>query len=236
MPVQSVPMWRTFFKSGLLIASLVGIGFAAQYLGLSHLDEGWIDAHIRGQGLAGSLLFIALGAAATGVGFPRQVIAFLGGYAFGLAWGVSLALWATVLGCIGAFYYARFFARDLLAQRFAARLGRFDAFLGQHPLSMTLVIRLLPVGSNALTNLLAGLTRIPALPFFAGSGLGYIPQTLIFALAGSGVHFDPLWRLSIATVLFVFSSYLGYVLYQRYRHDIQPESVLSRNDSPAAEP
>ena len=53
---------------------------------------------------------------------------------------------------------------------------------------MTLLIRLLPVGNNFATSLAAGVSRVPARPFLLGSLLGYMPQTMVFALAGSGVE------------------------------------------------
>ena len=83
---------------------------------------------------------------------------------------------------------------------------------------MTVLIRLLPVGNNFATNLAAGVSRVPALPFFLGSLLGYIPQTLVFALAGSGVDVGAAWRIGIAVALFVLSGAIGAWLYRKYRH------------------
>ena len=58
---------------------------------------------------------------------------------------------------------------------------------------------------------------IPA-PFFLGSLLGYIPQTLVFALAGSGVDVGAAWRIGIAVALFLVSGVIGAWLYRKYRH------------------
>lgn len=223
-------MLRTFAKSALLMAALVLLGLAVRYLGLDSLNEQWIDTMVRGQGLRGEILFIAMGMLAMAVGLPRQVFAFLGGYAFGFASGTALALLATILGCMASFYYARVLARDLMKRRFARRIAQVDTFLGQRPFNMTLVIRLLPVGSNLLTNLVAGVSHTAALPFFAGSALGFLPQTLIFALAGSGVTVDPSLRLSVAAVLFVISAVIGARLYRQHRQAAQFESELAQNE------
>jgi uncharacterized membrane protein YdjX (TVP38/TMEM64 family) len=96
---------------------------------------------------------------------------------------------------------------------------------------MTLVVRLLPVGSNALTNLLAGVSSVRALPFFAGSTLGFLPQNLVFALAGSGVNLDPAVRLSVAAILFVISSLLGIWLYRRHRQSVA--GIAAENGQPS---
>ena len=119
---------------------------------------------VRLRGLAGYAIFLGVGALATALGFPRQVVAFLGGYAFGTLAGTELALAATVLGCLGSFLYARGFARSLLARRLAGRVRQFDEFVGQHPFQMTMIVRLLPVGSNVLTNLVAGVSRVTGWP------------------------------------------------------------------------
>ncbi len=223
-------MLRTFAKSALLMAALVLMGLVARHLGLDSLNEQWIDRTVRGQGLRGEIIFIIMAALAMAVGLPRQIFAFLSGYAFGFASGTTLALLATLIGCMASFYYARGLARDLMKRRFARRIAQVDAFLGRRPFNMTLVIRLLPVGSNLLTNLVAGVSHTAALPFFAGSTLGFLPQTLIFALAGSGVNVDPNLRLSVAAVLFVISALLGARLYRQHRQAAQFERDLGQDD------
>ncbi len=82
---------------------------------------------------------------------------------------------------------------------------------------MAMLIRLLPVGSNVITNLLAGVSSVPLLPFLAGSLIGYLPQTVIFVLLGSGVNVQPVWRTAASVALFVASGLLGVVLYRRMR-------------------
>ncbi|MCC7017532.1 MAG: TVP38/TMEM64 family protein [Rhodospirillales bacterium] len=208
---------RLVLRSAALFLSLVAIGAALHYSGLaSALDQKWIDAAVRGQGLRGETLFVAAGAAFIALGLPRQVIAFLAGYAFGLAMGSALALLAAVLGCIAAFAYARLLGRELVAARFPARVRRIDDFLAENPLAMTLLIRFLPLGSNMLTNLAAGVSRVPPTPFIAGSALGYVPQTVVFALIGSGVAVDLVFRVGLGAALFAASGALGVYLYRRH--------------------
>ncbi|MCK5166290.1 MAG: VTT domain-containing protein, partial [Rhodospirillaceae bacterium] len=154
----------------------------------------------------------------TAIGLPRQVIGFLGGYAFGLAVGTILALAGTVLGCVIAFYYARLLGRAPLQRRFSGRIRSLDNFLHDNTFSMTLLVRMLPVGSNVATNLAAGVSSVKSGPFIGGSAIGYLPQTLIFALAGSGVAVDPALRISLSIILFVLSGLLGVYLYRHFRH------------------
>lgn len=220
---------RILLKGLLLIASLALLGFLVNQLQLRDaLSEHWIDTQVRGQGFRGELIFLGMAALSTAVGFPRQVVAFLGGYAFGFIFGTMLAVVGTLMGSFMSFSYARWFGRALVQHRFPGRIRKLDDFLSGHPFTMAVIIRLLPVGSNVGTNLVAGVCSVAALPFLAGSGVGYLPQTLVFALAGSGVHFDPSLRLTLAAVLFVVSSLLGVWLYRRHRHGTALEEELDQ--------
>lgn len=208
---------RFILRSAALFITLVALGALFHFSGLADaLDEHWIDTAVRGQGVKGEILFVAAGTLVIGIGLPRQLVAFLGGYAFGLAQGTALALLAATLGCIGTLFYARLLGRGLIAHRFAGRIRRIDDFLAENPLTMTLLIRFLPLGSNLITNLAAGVSRVPALPFIGGSALGYIPQTMIFALVGSGIAVDMGLRVGLSAVLFAASGALGVYLYRRH--------------------
>lgn len=218
-------LWR-----GLLLLATLTLG--AYALQTTHLlgsvNEAWIDSAVRGKGLHGELLFVGIGALVAAVGLPRQLVCFLGGYGFGLLEGTLLGLLASVLGCFCTFYYARLLGRRLVLARFAHRIRKLDEFLRDNTLGMTLLARLLPVGSNLVNTLVAGVSGVRALPFFVGSALGYIPQTLVFALAGSGVNLDPTRRIGLAVVLFVISGVLGVLLYRRYRHGLNINDEIAR--------
>ena len=210
---------RLILRGGALLASLIGVVILVRVTGLDqHLDEAWIDTYVRGRGLLGMAVLIGVGGVATAIGLPRQLIAFLGGYAFGLVEGTPLAVLATLIGCLLTFYYARFLGRELVAAKFPGKVKRIDDFLAGDPFMMTLLIRFLPLGSNLVTNLAAGVTRVPVLPFLAASAIGYVPQTVIFALLGAGIKVAPVVNITVAVVLFVLSGVMGLYLYRKYRH------------------
>lgn len=228
---------RVLFKGLGLILSLALFGYLFKSSDLGNaINEAWVDAHIRGHGVEGTLLFLAMGALFTAVGLPRQIIAFLAGYAFGLLPGTLLGALAALLGCMTTFLYARFFGRSLLRDRLGKRAARFDQFIHDHPFSMTLLIRLLPVGSNVLTNLAAGISSAHMAPFLAASFIGFLPQTLVFALVGSGINVAPTLRIGAAAVLFLFSGVLGAYLYHRHRHglsiDDKVDTALGETEQP----
>jgi len=218
---------RLLLKGLVLIATLAAFGAALKLSGLGDLlSEHFIDEQVKGHGLTGEGLFLGLGAVLIAVGVPRQAICFLAGYAFGFMEGLVWSSLASLIGCIGCFFYARLLGRDLVMHKFAARVKRVDDFLRDNPLSMAMLIRFLPIGSNLLTNLVAGVSSVPPLPFFIGSLIGYVPQTLVFVLLGSGVQVDPVWRISASVVLFLVSGVMGVVLYRRMRHGHSLDSAL----------
>lgn len=195
------------------------MGYAVESGVLSGLlSEEWIDHEVRGKGIPGELLYVAVGGLVTAVAVPRHIVSFLGGYAFGVGLGTALALAATEIGCVLVFFYGRIVGRPLVSERLRARVRRIEDFLAANPFSMTLLIRLLPLGNNFATCLAAGVSRVPARSFLAGSLVGYLPQTFVFALAGSGVEMGARYRLALAVLFFVVSGAIGIWLYRKYRH------------------
>ncbi|MBF0393270.1 MAG: VTT domain-containing protein [Alphaproteobacteria bacterium] len=228
---------RLLLKGLVLIASFAAVGYAVTESGLgAMLDKAWIDNEVRGKGLTGEVLFMAIATLAAAIGVPRQMVSFLAGYAFGLWLGTGLALLASTLGCVVAFGYARLLGRGLVEARFASRIRRIDGFLAGNPFTMTLLIRFLPIGSNVVTNLVAGVTSVRPLPFFAGSAAGYVPQTLIFALLGAGIELNPQAATAVSAALFVVSALLGVHLFRRFRNGraLDPDIEAALDDETAA--
>ncbi len=58
---------------------------------------------------------------------------------------------------------------------------------------------------------------MPARPFLLGSLMGYLPQTFVFTLAGSGVEVGGGLRIAFAVLFFVVSGVIGIWLYRKYR-------------------
>ena len=218
---------RVLIKGLMVLVVLVAIGYAIKVSGVGDLlTTEWIDARIKGQGLAGEVLFVLVGAAITAIGLPRQAVAFMGGYAFGLVEGTALSVVAAALGCASTFLFARLVARDFVSRRLTGRFARADAFLSRNTFSTTFAIRLLPVGSNVLLNLAAGAAKVPFVAFVGGSALGYIPQMVIFALVGSGINVEPELRITAGAALFIVAGIIGVRLYKRHRREVHLDAGI----------
>ena len=199
------------WRPALLMLGLVAAGLALRGLGL--------DARVAAAGEGGALAFVALGTLACAVAVPRQVVAYAGGLAFGFWPGAALALAAEVLGCTANFFWARLAARrwaERWLQRAAGgRLDRLNRFLAAQAFTATLTLRLLPVGSNLVLNLLAGVSGVAFGPFLLASVLGFVPQTAVFAMLGDGVRVSEAERYMLAAVLLAVSVGLGALLMHR---------------------
>jgi uncharacterized membrane protein YdjX (TVP38/TMEM64 family) len=209
---------RVSLKGVLLIVTLAAVTIALKGLGLGEMfDKGFLEARVIGTGAYGWLAFVGFTALVTGLGVPRQIICFLGGSAFGFVQGAGLCSLGTLLGCVLAFYYSRFLGQEFVLRRFKKRLHKVNAFLVKNPFFATLLLRMIPVASNGITNLVAGVSLVPARWFFLGSLAGHLPMTIVFTLLGSGVRVDPFWRTALSVALFALMSALGWWLYRRYR-------------------
>ena len=223
---MELPARQRGAKRGLILRGIVVILSVAALVALfreSHIGFGpdelerWVDREILGHGLTGILIFVAVGTIFTGIGLSRQVIAFVAGYAFGIVAGSALASLASILGVMLAFFYARFIGQAYVARKFPRRVKKIDDFLKTKPFLMTLAIRLLPVTNNLAVNLVAGVSSVPLVPFFLASVVGQAPQTIVFAMMGSGLTNGLIVKSVLAVALFAISVWIGVYLYRQHR-------------------
>lgn len=207
-------------KLAALALGLLAGGWLLRTLGAAPGTE-WVDRYVRDEGPWGELLFVAIAALGTAAGVPRQVAGFLGGYGFGVVLGTGLALAGQLAGCALAFFWARMVGRGWAERRLRGRYGHrlrpLRDGLAANPFGTTLALRLLPVGSNIGLNLLAGMAALPPLPFLAASALGYLPQTVVFALLGKGIRVEGAWQLALSAGLLAVSVGIGLWLLRRHR-------------------
>jgi uncharacterized membrane protein YdjX (TVP38/TMEM64 family) len=212
-----------FLRGAIMIVLLIGAGVAIDRFAFEEI-LGWFEFS-NGAGrswLNGMAAYFVLAAIFTALGGPRQAVSFFGAYFFGLTSGLVIALGGTLAGSAIAVAMAMLFggmARNLIRGRVHIALRMWSL----HPFGMTLMLRLLPISSNLLTNLAAGVARIPVPGFIIGSALGYLPQTLVFALMGSGVNIGSKLQIALSIALLVLSVILGVWIYARHRKALQGE-------------
>ncbi|MGH7117488.1 MAG: TVP38/TMEM64 family protein [Acetobacteraceae bacterium] len=201
---------RTAVKPALLVVGLTAGALSLEFLPF----KAFLTLH-AGAGVTDAAWFIVVGALACAFGLPRQIVAFAGGYAWGLWIGIALALVAQIIGAAADLFWARIVARDWVQARLKGRVQKLDRMLSRRPFAATVALRFMPIGNNLLLNLLAGVSAVPVAGFLAGSLLGFVPQTVIFALLGSGSRVAQGAEIALGVALFVVSAVIGAIMLRR---------------------
>lgn len=218
---------RVLLRGLLVILTLIALGY---FFNSINFEESFralpFSRGADAPWYGGPVGFAIFGALAICLSCPRQVVSFFAAYFFGLWAGFLSALAASVLGCILTYAFALLFREKVQAfvrgkLDIAVRFWRDNTFIA------TVIWRFMPAGSNLLTNLAAGALGIPAIAFVAGSAIGYVPQTVVFAVVGSGVRVESTTQLLVSVGLFAVSALLGLFLYSRYRKKLRKKDQSS---------
>ncbi|WP_448553964.1 TVP38/TMEM64 family protein [Thalassotalea montiporae] len=162
------------------------------------------------------------------MGLPRQVAALSTGMLFGAKAGFLVATAATISGCMLTFLASRYLFARWVYQRFPHKSSVIHRFLSINTFTKALIIRILPLGSNFITNIVAGATKIPFAPYVAGSALGFIPQMVIFSLAGAGIKLAAETQQQISVALAGLALGLMLMLYIKHKYKLQAKKKLSQ--------
>ncbi len=158
------------------------------------------------------LLFVFL-SLATSIGLPRQIAALVAGINLGAFIGVIIATLAATLGCLITFNVARYLLSVRITRKYPSQLAKLSEFLGERTFLKAIVIRILPLGSNFITNIIAGVSKVSMPAYVSGSFVGFIPQMIIFSLAGSGIRLGAQNELIASATLFVIALLItGYLV------------------------
>ncbi|MFS1702385.1 TVP38/TMEM64 family protein [Alteromonas sp. AMM-1] len=212
------PMVKNSVYLLFILLACVGVSELVRHLpAVAAFNQDWVDVNTRNNGWVGIAYFVGMAGALTAIGLPRQLTAFLAGYAFGFGEGLVYSLIGTTVSCAAVFAFSRTFARRTLRRKYASKIARLDNFVAIKPFLMTIVIRLMPFGNNLATNLVAGVSHVPARVFITGSMIGYIPQMAIFALMGKGILVQSYWKIGLSVGMLGLSTLLGVYLYKQYK-------------------
>jgi uncharacterized membrane protein YdjX (TVP38/TMEM64 family) len=203
----------------LILTSFIGVALAfAVFFSIDTLNnenlQPLLDRYIP-QGYLGHLSALVLFALFMSIGLPRQVAAFSCGYIFGITYGTLIATLAATIGCMLTLFFAKLFFRQKVLDTYPEKLNSVSAFFSTHTFSKALIIRLLPAGSNFLTNILAGIANIKFIPYVTGTCAGFIPQMLIFSLLGAGVKVGEQQQILLSLFLLIVALIFGYLLYRK---------------------
>ncbi|WP_425147214.1 TVP38/TMEM64 family protein [Deinococcus sp.] len=163
----------------------------------------WV-AHFGGWGPL--VLVIAFVVQAVMPVIPALVLTVVSLLAYGPLAGFLIVYSGTVLGAVAGYALGRGVG-DPVIRALAGGRGRdrAHAFAERQGVRGVILIRLMPVLSSDVMNLVAGATRMPFLPFLAATSAGALPVTLLISVLARVTAGDParlgLWLAGLSAVV-----------------------------------
>ena len=173
---------------------------------LLHLTplKGWVEdiqaikSRLDALGAIADAAFILCCILAVAVGVPRLALAGLAGALFGFIEGTLLSLVSATCGSYGAFLLARWGGQAAAERKLRSAGPRLRSLLTTPSVGSIVIARQLPV-PGLVVNMALGLLPIRHATFLIGTVVGYVPSTIIVALAGSSLGKDDL-KLAILQI------------------------------------
>ncbi|WP_432010883.1 TVP38/TMEM64 family protein [Streptomyces cucumeris] len=171
-------------RLGLLAALLVGSATSV-WMWQPHrlLSHGWPP---QLSGPAAVVLFTVAYGLCTAALVPRPLLNLAAGALFGWQAGLAAAAAGTVIGAGISFGLGRLLGQDALRPLLRGRwLTSADRLLSRHGFRSMLAIRLFPGVPFAAANYCAAVSRMGWPSFLLATGVGCVPNTAAYVVAGS---------------------------------------------------
>jgi len=135
---------------------------------------------------------------------PLFIVAGANGYIFGIAWGIVITLVGALLGSTGAFFTARFIARDFFSRRLAKYMPRVEEMSKTSGARVVFLARLVPILPSSIISYAAGLSKVSFRGFFVASVFGKLPEIVIYTALGHSLERAEglVTRVTVAIILF----------------------------------
>ncbi|WP_030147486.1 MULTISPECIES: TVP38/TMEM64 family protein [unclassified Streptomyces] len=183
------------------------------------LTQGWPP---QLGGAAAAVVFTAAYGLCTVAFVPRPLLNLAAGALFGSQLGLGVALAGTVLGAGIAFCLGRALGQDALRPLLRGRwLKAVDGQLSRHGFRSMLAVRLFPGVPFWAANYCAAFSRMGLLPFLLATGLGSIPNTAAYAVAGARASTPTSPAFLIALACIALPALAGVVVAWRKRHRLR---------------
>ncbi|MFE9017025.1 TVP38/TMEM64 family protein [Streptomyces sp. NPDC007808] len=183
------------------------------------LTNGWPP---QVEGTAAVVLFAVAYGLVTVAFVPRPLLNLAAGALFGSQWGLGAALAGTVLGAGIAFGLGRLLGQEALRPLLRGRvLKAADGQFSRHGFRSMLAVRLFPGVPFWASNYAASVSRMGYVPFLLATGLGSIPNTAAYVVAGARASTPTSPAFLIALAGIAVPALAGVVVAWRKRHHLR---------------
>lgn len=166
---------------GLLWTAMPAVMGTLLLINMETLSK-WLKEH----GELGFVGYVSIFIISAGLGLlPTYSQSILGGWVFGMAWGLPGALAGFTGGALVGYFTAKKVSQDRVEQAIESRpkwRAVRDALIGGgfwKTLGLVTLVRVPPNSPFALTNLLLSTTGVRLLPYTLGTALGMLPRTAL---------------------------------------------------------
>jgi uncharacterized membrane protein YdjX (TVP38/TMEM64 family) len=169
-------------------------------------DTAEVRAQLKGLGVAGPLLIVALALIHAVVIYPAEIVDAAAGFVYGFFPALALVTVGWMLSGFLCYAVGRSVARPLLDRWFgAARFERIEAMVERGGPILLISVRLIPIVPFSLVCYAAGAARVPPWRFAWTTVVGYLPITALSVYFGTRLEglslTDPLVLLSAGALL-----------------------------------
>lgn len=173
----------------MALVALAGAAFVVlDRFGPAGLNPATVQDTVRAAGVWAPALFLVLQVLITVPPVPRTIFTVAAGLLFGTVTGVVLAVVATALASVLAFWLVRL-TGGALVQRYAdhAPVAWTRRRLDRSGLLAVTSLRLIPAIPFSVLNYAAGLSGVRFVPYLLGTVLGTAPGTVALVVLGDAV-------------------------------------------------
>ncbi|MFJ4521482.1 TVP38/TMEM64 family protein [Streptomyces sp. NPDC088810] len=219
-PRAAATLLSPYARLSLLLALLAGAAVCVLLFEPQRLLTHGLPPQLGGA--AAAVVFAAAYGLCTVAFVPRPLLNLAAGALFGSQLGLATALAGTVLGAGVAFGLGRMLGQDALRPLLRGRwLKAADGQLSRHGFRSMLAVRLFPGVPFWAANYCASVSRMGWLPFLLATGLGSIPNTAAYAVAGARASAPTSPAFLVAMACIAVPALAGTVVAWRKRHQLR---------------
>ncbi|WBW97369.1 TVP38/TMEM64 family protein [Oceanirhabdus sp. W0125-5] len=161
------------------------INSMAKALTSGNIEE--VKGYIKSYGVwAPVISFLAMILQSLAAPIPAFLITFSNAAIFGWLWGAVLSWSSSMAGAAICFLLARGFGRVFVEKMNGnGAVKDMEKFFEKHGKYAILIARLLPFVSFDIVSYVAGITSMSFWSFFIATGIGQLPATIIYSIAGN---------------------------------------------------
>lgn len=164
-----------------------------------HVTPSGIRDVVLSYGPLSAIAYIALHAMRPFTFLPVTPFTIAGGFIFGHAYGLLLAMLGTTSAAVITFAMSRYLFRDYVKKRLAGKYAGLDDRLNGQGILIVAAMRMVPVIPYDAVGYLAGVSSIGFVEYLLGTLLGELPGAFVLTMLGSSLDNirSPLFMVSL---------------------------------------